>query len=364
MCKWLGPGWFLPATTVGFGLLSVFSGLVNTFSQACGVRFLLGIFEAGAMPGIAYYLSRWYRRSELTFRLAIYQVMAPVAGAVGGLLASGILSLDGFGSIKSWRMIFVIEGIITTGLAIIAFFTLTDRPETARWLTQVEKDLAIARIKSERVGTTDGLDRMNKKKLIRGIVNPITLSTSFMFLLVNITVQGIALFLPTIVRTIYPDETTVRQQLFTVPPYVVGIFVNILIPWISWKTDRRQIFIMLSAPLVMVGYAMFLATTNPNVRYGAAFLVAGSAFVWGAMTNGQVAANVVSDTARSSAIGTNSKNLSNRGLSQGAVIADIRGRLYQTELTSNQLWLATSAVSSQPGASCPMMLPTTTSGTG
>lgn len=33
----------------------------------------------------------------------------------------------------------MIEGIVTCGLALIAFFTLTDRPETARWLNEEEK---------------------------------------------------------------------------------------------------------------------------------------------------------------------------------------------------------------------------------
>lgn len=71
-----------------------------------GVRFVLGVFEAGMMPGIAYYLSRWYRRSELAFRLSLYIVMAPLAGAFGGLLASGILKLPHFGGLHTWRMIF------------------------------------------------------------------------------------------------------------------------------------------------------------------------------------------------------------------------------------------------------------------
>ena len=58
-------------------------------------------------------------------------------------------------------MIFAIEGIITCGLALISFLTLTDRPATAKWLTQEEKDLAIARVKSERVGTTEVLVSVN-----------------------------------------------------------------------------------------------------------------------------------------------------------------------------------------------------------
>ena len=93
---------------------------------------------------------------------------------------------------------FLVEGIITIGIALISFFTLTDRPETARWLTQEEKDLAIARIKSERVGATQVLDRIDKPKFIRGVFSPVTLITSSIFLLDNITVQGLAFFAPTV----------------------------------------------------------------------------------------------------------------------------------------------------------------------
>lgn len=304
-CKWIGPGWFIPAISLGFGICSIACGFVQTKAQVAGVRFLLGLFEAGMLPGIAYYMSRWYRRTELAFRLAMYIVMAPLAGAFGGLLASGILRLDGFGPVHSWRLIFVIEGIITCGLALIAFITLTDRPETARWLDAAEKELAIARVKSERVGVSEVLDKIDTKKLMRGIFNPVVLSTSFIFLLDNITVQGLAFFAPTIVRTIYPRQSVVQQQLRTVPPYVVGAVATLLIPYASTKTDKRTIYFIASAPLMMIGYIMFLATTEAQVRYGATFIIAIGAFSFGALCNAQVSANVVTDTARSSAIGTN-----------------------------------------------------------
>lgn len=304
-CKWIGPGWFIPAITLGFGVCSVCTAFVHNLSAAAGVRFLLGLFEAGMLPGIAYYMSRWYRRSELAFRLSLYIVMAPLAGAFGGLLASAILTLPAFGSLNKWRMIFAIEGIITCGLAVIAFFTLTDRPATARWLSPEEKALAIARVKSERVGTTEVLDKLDTAKTLRGIFSPVTLATSFIFLLDNITVQGLAFFAPTIVKTIYPTDTVVSQQLHTVPPYVVGAFFTVLFPYLSWRFDRRNIFFIASAPLMMVGYIMFLASKEPMVRYAATFIIASGAFSFGALCNAQVSANVVSDTARSSAIGTN-----------------------------------------------------------
>lgn len=70
-------------------------------------------------PAIAYYLSRFYRRSELAFRLALYIVMGPLSGAFSGLLASAILRLSRFGGTHGWQMIFVIEGIMTLAFSLL-----------------------------------------------------------------------------------------------------------------------------------------------------------------------------------------------------------------------------------------------------
>ncbi|KAK5626052.1 hypothetical protein RRF57_001767 [Xylaria bambusicola] len=260
-CKYFGPGWFLPAISLGFGITSLGTAFVHTKAAACGVRFLLGIFEAGMMPGISYYLSRWYRRSELTFRLSLFIVMAPLAGAFGGLLASGILTLDHFGSLHAQH--------------------------------------------SERMAQTTVLDKFDKKKLWLGFWNPMVLSTAFIFLLNNITVQGLAFFTPTIVSSIYPTKTTIEKQLFTVPPYVVGAVFVLGLSFSSWRFDRRVIFILATAPFTMVGYILFLASHEARVRYAATFLAAISTFAAGPLANAQVSAVVVSDTSRSMAIGTN-----------------------------------------------------------
>lgn len=121
----------------------------------------------------------------------------------------------------------------------------------------------------------------------------------------NITVQGLAFFAPTIVQTIYPKDSVISQQLHTVPPYIVGAFFTVLFPFLSWRFDKRLIFFIISAPLVMAGYIMFLGSTAAKVRYGATFIIASGAFSFGALCNAQVSANVVSDTARASAIAMN-----------------------------------------------------------
>lgn len=63
------------------------------------------------------------------------------AGAFGGLLASAIAKLDGTHGLKNWRWIFILEGTATCVVAIIAFFTISDFPESAKWLTEDEREL-------------------------------------------------------------------------------------------------------------------------------------------------------------------------------------------------------------------------------
>ena len=57
-CKVIGPGWFLPVTTRDFGSYSIGTASVHKHAQAYAVRFPLGVFEAGVMPGCAHYFSR------------------------------------------------------------------------------------------------------------------------------------------------------------------------------------------------------------------------------------------------------------------------------------------------------------------
>lgn len=303
-CKWIGPGWFLPGCTLAFGIVSICTGLVRTSGQLFAVRFLVGAFESAVMPGIAYYLSRWYCRAELGFRLSLYIAMAPLAGAFGGLLASAILSIPSLGMLHGWRMIFVVEGIITVGVSIVAFVLLTDRPETARWLTLEERRLVAQRVTSERLRGTILLDNMNRTKLWRGVANPVTLATGCMLFMNTVTVQGLGNFLPTVVATIYPDAPVTRQQLYTVPPYAVAAVLVVALSGLSWVLDRRQIIMTFCALPVLTGYGIFLGILDPHARYIATFLVAGTVYTMGSLTNAQISCNVVSDTARTAAMAT------------------------------------------------------------
>jgi MFS family permease len=61
------------------------------------MRFLLGIFEAGLVPGSVYLISMWYKRFELQWRLSVFFSASIIAGAFGGLFAYALGNMDGVG---------------------------------------------------------------------------------------------------------------------------------------------------------------------------------------------------------------------------------------------------------------------------
>jgi len=63
--------------------------------------------EAGLFPGVNYYLSCWYKRSEFGIRAAVFFSAAAISGSFGGLLAAAIAKMKGVGGLPGWAWIFV-----------------------------------------------------------------------------------------------------------------------------------------------------------------------------------------------------------------------------------------------------------------
>ena len=90
LLKYIGPRIYIPLLVFGFGFVSICTAFVKNFDQLCVARAFLGVFEGGTMPGIAFYLSTFYKRRELYFRIGIFISAASIAGAFGGLFATAL----------------------------------------------------------------------------------------------------------------------------------------------------------------------------------------------------------------------------------------------------------------------------------
>lgn len=112
MLNWCGrPSWYIGFWTVAWGLVSALTSLVQNYGQIVACRFILGFVEAPFFPGILFYLSKWYTKSELNLRMAIFFSGSLIAGAFGNLIAAGILDgLAGARGLAAWRWLYIIEG--------------------------------------------------------------------------------------------------------------------------------------------------------------------------------------------------------------------------------------------------------------
>ncbi|THU98273.1 MFS general substrate transporter [Dendrothele bispora CBS 962.96] len=275
--KRLGSSW-ISFMVFSFGIVSIGTAFVQSYGGLIATRIFLGICEGGTLSGLVYLMARYYRRSEIVLRVGIFFGLAPsLAGAFGGLLASGLLSLPDFGSssgrghITSWRKIFLIEGIITTFIGLSCFLILPNDPRHTRLFTPEERRLALARLDADQAIETQGKKEKTTWKLIGRGFNVNTIICSILYLLVNISFQGLSLFMPTVISTL-GHFTTVESQLRTVPPYLVGAVWAIICSYTSFRINKRAPVLLFSLLLMVIGYAMAVGTKNSQARYAACFL--------------------------------------------------------------------------------------------
>lgn len=106
-----------------------------------------------------------------TNRLPQY-IAASLSGAFSGLLAFAIENLDGDGGRSGWQWIFIIEGLVPVGLALVIWKILPDSPETATFLTQPEREILVHRLANETGsghGQVTNQDKVTKRHIIAGL---------------------------------------------------------------------------------------------------------------------------------------------------------------------------------------------------
>jgi len=136
---------------ITWGLLAAGMSLVQTPVQLYVMRFLLGAAEAGFTPGIIYYLSCWYPRSDRARAMSLFYIGAALASVVGLPISGTILNMHGFLGVEGWRWLFLLEGIPAFLLGIVTWFYLDDSPLKAKWLSEAQRNALTQQLNRERV---------------------------------------------------------------------------------------------------------------------------------------------------------------------------------------------------------------------
>ncbi|ORZ10845.1 major facilitator superfamily domain-containing protein [Absidia repens] len=118
------------------------------------VRAMIAITEAGFIPACLVYLTAFYKTNELATRLAYFWGAQALASCFSGVMSFGVFRLDGWFDLQGWKWLFLIDGILTQIIGLIAFVYLPSSPAntlgllrgTHGWFTKREQYIAVTRI--------------------------------------------------------------------------------------------------------------------------------------------------------------------------------------------------------------------------
>ena len=233
---------------VTWGIISALMSLVSGEWSFYGLRFLLGVAEAGFFPGIILYLTYWYPAEYRARFLAAFAIAVPVSTVIGAPVSGLLLGLDGAMGFKGWQWLFIIEGVPSVLLGIVTWFYLTDRPERADWLTAEQKAWLASKLNAEIAA------KQAAKHLTLGeaLSSPKVIMLSLVYFGFVAALYGMQFWLPQIVKAF--GLTNAQTGFVTAIPYVFGTIAMIL--WARHSDASRERVLHVGAPLLLTALAL------------------------------------------------------------------------------------------------------------
>ncbi|KIW47398.1 uncharacterized protein PV06_00096 [Exophiala oligosperma] len=269
LLKRLRPSVFIPVITIAWGICTTTLGLVHNFGGFLTTRAFLGLTEGGLYPAVIYFLSCWYKRSELGIRMAFFVSAASLAGSFGSLLAAAIAKMDGVGGKAGWAWIFILEGLATVVLGVISFWMVHDFPDKATFLSDAERKRVIRRLTIDQQSSVHD-ESWNKQYLVASLTDWKTYIGALTYTGAGASTYAFSLFLPTVIKEL--GYTSTRAQLLSVPPYALAAIMSVAIGYLADRTRARGICNICMALIAAGGFSMLLGAEAAGTRYAGVFL--------------------------------------------------------------------------------------------
>ncbi len=246
-----------------WGLISASTMFVSSPEMFYAMRFLLGMAEAGFFPGVVLYLTYWYPAQRRGRAQTLLVTGVAVAGVLGNPISGWIMnSTHGAHGLQGWQWLFLLEGLPSVVLGLLAFRFLDNSVAEARWLTPDERAVLTANIANEAAekSTTDAMHALRDGR--------VWLLALIYFCLAS-GLYGVNFWLPTIVKGM--GITDLGQiGLVSAVPWLAAAFAMVAVARSADLRRERRYHVAVPALLGAVG----LAASVPLAGHPAAAIAA------------------------------------------------------------------------------------------
>lgn len=162
----------LVVVSIGCGVLTILTGLVNGLIALLVVRFLLGVAEGTAFPTATRAMSTWLPVDRRGFAQGIVHAASRGSNALAPVIVSALIAFEPLG----WRGSFVIAGVAGAVWGVVWLLYFRDRPSEHPGVDEVElRELAGSGTASEVPETSKATEPTPWRLLIRRMA-PVTLT--------------------------------------------------------------------------------------------------------------------------------------------------------------------------------------------
>ncbi|KAF4956251.1 hypothetical protein FSARC_11650 [Fusarium sarcochroum] len=301
LSKRFNPSVIIPLAVALWGGLTMVTVASKKSADIFAVRFFMGAVEASYKPCEVYYLSTFYTRNEMGFRVSWIGQMGFIAGAVSGIISWAVFQWNK--NLHGWQYLFLIEGGITISVAIYLYICAPRSPEKCTWYTREERQLAIARVEQDSQDQDKYFrwsDAIHQLKLWQ------TWAFAFMALMYGVGVASSSNFLPTMIKRLTKD--TVKANLYTVGPNLTASVIQLTTTWVSDRYQQRASIACGTTVVSLIAWIL-LGTldlvNSPQVGYFLTYLITFATFTPSNLIPVWLSSNVPTTTGRAVALGLN-----------------------------------------------------------
>jgi len=245
---------------VTWGVISVAMMFVRGPLSFYVLRFLLGVAEAGFLPGVIYYLAHWFPRAQRARAISWFMIGIPLSTVLGAPLAGLLLQLNGWHNLAGWQWLYLIEGLPAVLLGFVVWYRLPDTPLQARWLSIPEQTALMAAIAAE----NDGVAARHVLSVRQVLLHPTVWLLGFVLFACQCGSYGLTLWIPQIVKGL-SGQSDLMVGLLSALPYIAAAIGMVVLGVSSDRSGERIWHVALPSLLGAAGFAAsaFLQTPLP-----------------------------------------------------------------------------------------------------
>ena len=250
---------WLARAMVTWAIISAATAFVSTPTAFYVMRFLLGVAEAGFIPGVLLYLTFWFPASRRGRITALFLTAIPMASIFGGPLSGWILSVaSGAYGISGWRWLFLIEAIPSIVFGVAILFYLDNSVEDAKWLNPSEKRMVAAIIAGEQE------DKEGLSELRHAFVTGRVWLLGAAYFCIASGIYIVSFWIPTIIKQTGVTDP-LKIGLLTAVPYLVAVATMITVCAHGDRARERRWHTAAPAVICALGLAVTAASTGNTI---------------------------------------------------------------------------------------------------